>query len=86
MNLDMADISCSYDFVLSSGSYLESKASHASYISDTLTTVGYGTSLTIQPSSYNCSNWPSLIFFPLDKISSKASQEVFLSFRSIIRS
>ena len=60
MKLDMAGIFCSCDLVLELGSYLESKYSNASSISDTLATVGYGTTYTGQPLSYNCSNWPSI--------------------------
>ena len=86
IKLDMAGIFFSCDFLLALWSYLELKSSNASSISDTLATVGYGTTWTGQPSIYNSSNRPSISFFGLDNIAAKALREVFFPFRSMIRS
>ena len=86
MKLAMDGIFCRFNLLLALVPYLESKSSNASSISDTSATVGYVTTCTRQPLSYNCSDWTSISFFGLDKIVSKASREVFIAFIFMIRS
>ena len=80
MKLDMAVILFRCELVPVLWLYMESKSCGVSYISYTLETVVYRTTWTGRPSSSNFSNWPSISFFGLDNIESKASREVFLAF------
>ena len=86
MKLDMAGILFSCYLVVALGSYLKSKYSIASSISDTSATFGYGTTWTGRPSSSNSSNQPSISFFGLGNIAAKASREVFIAFSLMMRS
>ena len=86
MKLDMAGVFCSCNLFLVSVSYLESKASNAYYISDTLETVWYVKTWTGRSLSSNFSNQPSTSFFGLDNIVAKASWELFPAFSLMIRS